>query len=131
MKSEFKQKKSRKLSKNQILIKKFVNVEFYQNKYFWPKEMKFMSKLIKAYGIEFLEWLTPPSNYKLTSLIYFFTPQGENYLSDQLFEYKKVKIDLTFKKQEVELEGNKIGEDITIEKKPKSLKDFLNLYKNK
>lgn len=129
MKSEFNQKKPRKLSKNQILIKKFVNVEFYQNKFFWPKEMKFMSKLIKAYGIEFLEWLSPPSNYKLTSLIYFFTPQGENYLSDQLFEYKKLKTDLTFQKQEISLEENKIGKDIELEKKPKSLKDFLNLYK--
>lgn len=129
MKSEFKQKKPRKLSRNQLLIKKFVNVEFYQNKYFWPKEMKFMSKLIKAYGFEFLEWLNPPSNYKLTSLIYFFTPQGENYLSDQLFEYKKLKTDLTPQKQEVKLEEDKVGQDIIVEKKPKSLKDFLNLYK--
>lgn len=131
MNSEFKQKKTRKLGKSQILIEKFINVEFYQNKYFWPKEMKFMSKLIKAYGIEFLEWLNPPSNYKLTSLIYFFTPQGENYLSDQLFEYKKLKTDLTPQKQEVKLEENKVGQDIIVEQKPKSLKDFLNLYKNK
>lgn len=129
MNSEFKQKKPRKLGKSQLLIKKFVNVEFYQNKYFWPKEMKFMSKLIKAYGIDFLEWLNPPSNYKLTSLIYFFTPQGENYLSDQLFEYKKAKTDLTPKSEKIDLQKEKVGEDIQIYSKPKSLKDFLNLYK--
>jgi hypothetical protein len=129
MKSEYKIRKERKDGKSQILIKKFVNVEFFCNKNFWPREMKMLSKLIKVYGIEFLEWLSPPSNYKVSTLAFFLTKDGKNYLSDQLFEYQKTKINLSPQKNEIKIEESKIGEDIQVAKKPKSLKDFLNLFK--
>ena len=129
MKLESRPRKARKLSKNQILIKKFVNVEFFCDKNFWPREMKMLNKLIKAYSIQFLEWLSPPSNYKLSTLAFFLTKDGKNYLSDQLFEYQKTKTNLSPEKNNIKIEESKIGEDVQIVKKPKSLKDFLNLFK--
>jgi hypothetical protein len=129
MKLESKPKKARKLSKNQILIKKFVNVEFFCNKNFWPREMKMLNKLIGVYGIEFLEWLSPPSNYKVSTLAFFLTKDGKNYLSDQLFEYQKTKNNLSPQQSNIKMEEYKVGEDAQIVKKPKSLKDFLNLFK--
>ena len=129
MKSESKPKKARKLSKNQILIKKFVNVEFFCDKNFWPREMKMLSKLIEVYGVEFLEWLSPPSNYKLSTLAFFLTKDGKNYISDQLFEYHKTRTNLSPQKNNIKIEEFKVGEDAEVVKKPKSLKDFLNLFK--
>lgn len=126
MKSEFKQ---RKLSNQQILIKKFVDSSFFKNRGFWPREMKMATKLVKEYNLDFLLWVIPPYNKKIPSLAYFMADYGKQYLMEQFFNFKKETTDLSPQINNITLLESKIGEDPLIQKKPKSLKDFLNLYK--
>lgn len=129
MKSESTQKKKRKLSNQQILIEKFIEESSFSNRSFWPKEVKIASILIKKYDLDFLLWVIPPYNKKIPSLAYFIADYGQQYLSEQFFNYQKAKTDLTVKIEHIPLSQDKIGEDIVIEKRPKTLKEFLNLYK--
>ena len=123
------QKKPRKLSNAQILIKKFIDSESFSNSNFWPREMKMASKMIRQYNLEFLMWVIPPYNRKVPSLAYFIADYGKQYLSEQFFNFKKNT--LTFpEKPAIITEENKIGEDKIISQKPKTLKDFLNYGKN-
>lgn len=123
------QKKPRKLSNAQILIKKFIDSESFSNSGFWPREMKMASKMIRQYNLEFLMWVIPPYNRKVPSLAYFMADYGKQYLSEQFFNFKKNT--LTFpEKPAIITEENKIGEDKIISQKPKTLKDFLNYGKN-
>jgi len=123
------QKKPRKLSNAQILIKKFIDSESFSNSGFWPREMKMASKMIRQYNLEFLMWVIPPYNRKVPSLAYFMSDYGKQYLSEQFFNFKKNT--LTFpEKPAIITEENKIGEDKIISQKPKTLKDFLNYGKN-
>lgn len=125
-----KPKTPRKPNNQQIIIQKLVTVEFSKNnKSFWPCQMKWASQLIKKYGLEYMLWLSPPNNYKVNSLIWFLTPEGKHYLSDQLFEYKKVNTNLTSQEQKVE-SNTKVGEDMVIIERPKTLKDFLKYGQN-
>jgi hypothetical protein len=123
------QKKPRKLSNAQILIKKFIDSESFSNSGFWPREMKMASKMIRQYNLEFLMWVIPPYNRKVPSLAYFMADYGKQYLSEQFFNFKKNT--LTFpEKPAIITEENKVGEDKIISQKPKTLKDFLNYGKN-
>ena len=121
-------KKPRKLSNQQILIKKFVNEESFSDRNFWPCQMKMANNLIKKYNLDFLLWVIPPYNKKVPSLAYFIADYGQQYLQEQFFNYKKQTSDFTQKHEIIELSESKIGEDIKIQQKPKTLKDFLNLF---
>lgn len=116
----------RKLSNNQVIIGKFVESPA-SDKHFWPREMKLVKKLSEIYTIEFLLWVTPP-NFKAKSLAVYLGDWGKKFLSAQLFEFKKnVSTSITPEKPIIEKE--KIGQDIILgDKKPKTLKDFLNLF---
>jgi hypothetical protein len=124
-------KKPRKLSNHQKVIQRFVTVTFSSRaKGFWPNEMRIAGQLIQKYTIDFLLWCSPPNNYKVTSLVWFLTPEGHHYLSDQLVEYSKQKAGLFEERKETSLEANKIGEDVVIQQpKPRTLKEFLNYGK--
>jgi hypothetical protein len=124
-----KQTKPRKPSNHQIIIGKLVTVDFSSknNKSFWPNEMRIASQLIKKYGLELLLWIKPPNNYKVSSLVWFLTKEGKHYLSDQLFEYSKANTNLTSQEQIV-VSNEKVGEDVIIEARPKTLKEFLDYY---
>lgn len=62
--------------------------------------------------------------------MWFFDSLGKNYLSDQMVEYAKENPSLSSqKKEEIVLAPTKIGEDVLITRKPKTLKDFLNYGK--
>ena len=89
--------------------------------------MKLVKKLSEIYTIEFLLWVTPP-NFKAKSLAVYLGDWGKKFLSAQLFEFKKnVSTSITPEKPIIEKE--KIGQDIILgDKKPKTLKDFLNLF---
>jgi hypothetical protein len=113
-------------SNNHKVIHRFVTVEFSKNQAgFWPKEMKWASQLIREYGMEFLMWLQPPNGYKVSSLIWFLTPEGKHYLSDQMLERAKQTTESPTKNQQVQLSPNKIGEDVVVLGRPKSVKEFL------
>ena len=118
----------RKLSNQQVLIGKFVDSGQFGNKGFWPKEMKIATKLVKKYNLDFLMWVIPPYGKKVPSLAYFIADYGQQYLQEQFFNFNKTKIDLSPKVEEVQLSESKIGNDIILqEKKPKTLRDFLNM----
>jgi hypothetical protein len=119
--------RERKLSNKQLIVGKFVDTSS-PAKTFWPREMKICSKLIEAYGEDFLMWVTPP-NFKAKSLAVYLGEWGKKFLSEQLFEFKKniAPPSTPIVKTEAP-EGDKIGEDTTIASKPKTLKDFLNLF---
>jgi hypothetical protein len=111
------------------IISKFVDPASFSEKYFWPREMKIANTLCKKYNPDFLLWVIPPYNKKIPSLAYFIADYGQQYLQEQFFNYKKSISDFSPKYQEIMLSQNKIGEDTVFKKQPKSLKDFLNLYK--
>lgn len=122
-------KKPRKLSNQQILVGKFVDPSSFKNKGFWPREMKMATKLVAEYNLEFLLWVIPPYGKKVPSLAYFIADYGKQYLSEQFFNFKKEKTDISPKNEQVLLFETKIGEDVALApKKPKTLKDFLNMF---
>lgn len=123
-------KKPRKLSPGQIIIGRFIKMEAAQgDKYFWPREMKFATELIKKYSFEFLNQMREPFfPLKMNTLAWFKTPQGEAFLTSQQFTYEKKTVDVTVKKEEIVLQPDKIGEDVVVKKEPKTLKDFLKMY---
>ena len=125
MKSDVKPK--RKLNSQQILIKKFVNPERFSDKYFWPREMKMATKLVSEYNLDFLLWVIPPYGKPVPSLAYFVAKYGKQYLMEQFYNFKKNTLTRP-EKEAIILEDSKIGEDAIISNKPKTLKDFINLY---
>ncbi len=125
---ELKVKKPRKQSNQQILIAKFVNPERFSAKGFWPREMKMATKLVETYNLDFLLWVIPPYGKPVSSLAYFRADYGKQYLSEQFFNFQKEKTDLSPEQEQIILSDTKIGDDIIAIKKPKTLKDFLNLY---
>jgi hypothetical protein len=125
--SDKKTKIPRKLSNQQVIITKFVDPVMFKNKGFWPKEMKIANSLVKKYNLDFLKWVIPPYGKKVPSLAYFIADYGQQYLQEQYFNFNKSKLDLSPKIEKVELSKDKIGEDVVINK-PKTLKDFLNLF---
>ena len=117
----------RKLSNKQLIVSKFVDTSS-KDRGFWPREMKVCNKLVAIYGEEFLLWATPP-NFKAESLCVYLGDWGKKFLSDQILEFKRniaKPINETAKTEAPE--GDKIGEDAIIDKKPKNLKEFLNLF---
>lgn len=127
--SQPKAKKPRKLNSHQRIIERFVTVEFSsQAKGFWPNEMRIAGQLIKQYGIDFLLQCPKPNDYRVTSLVWFLTPQGKRFLSDQKFEASKVALGVP-KVQQFALESNNIDNNVVISSAPKTLKDFLNYGK--
>lgn len=125
--SDKKTKIPRRLSNQQVIITKFIDPVMFKNKGFWPKEMKIANSLVKKYNLDFLKWVIPPYGKKVPSLCYFVADYGCQYLQEQYFNFNKSKLDLSPKIEKVELSKDKIGEDAVINK-PKTLKDFLNLF---
>jgi hypothetical protein len=118
--------KERKKSIQLQIINKFITTEFSKDKYFYPRESKMANKLIEKYTKEFLLWVSPPFGYKVTSLSYFITSNGKDYLNGQYFEYLKTKINLT-KKTDEQIGKEVLGQNIEISVKPKTLQEFLNI----
>ena len=120
-------KKERKLSiQQQIVIRLVTNMKGCKIPAIWGREMKICNRLIAKYGKDFLLVVPPPEGYKVDSLLFFTVNLGENYLSDQLLEFKKNQESSLPKKEEIPLASGKIGEDIIIINKLRTLKDFLN-----
>lgn len=131
MKQDSVQKPVKARSKNHEIIGRFLKVENSKtDKYFWPREMKLAGFLLKKYTYEFLIQAKEPFYpLKMNSFAWFKTDEGEEFLSKELFEYKRANVPLSKEKEEIVLSPTKIGEDIQLLKKPKTLKDFLNYGK--
>lgn len=124
---------TRKLGPLQQLITNLVDPNRFGERGFWPREMKIAKKLFGEYDSKFLLWVSPPYSRRVASLAYFVADYGKKYLeaeakSEQYHFFLTASTDLSPKVETVSLEEAKIGEDVVVEKKPSTLKDFLNLY---
>jgi hypothetical protein len=102
-----------------LLVAKFVDPQ----KANWPKEIKIAKKLLELYDKNF--WISFCLDSKLTSLSWFLTKEGKSFLITQ----KKIN-SLEKKPPEVHIiQDVKIGEDVQLNKKPRTVFDFLNYGK--
>ena len=105
--------------KCQLIIEYFLSNNKFIN---WPNEVRIAKELLAGIP-DHTFWLSLKTPTPISSLTYFKTQEGQLFI--QLL-YKNKEIDLSTKTEEVIL-GDKLGEDREIkEKKPKTLKDFLN-----
>jgi hypothetical protein len=135
--SESTEKKPRKLNDIQIIVIRLLPAmekSFDHKK--WAREGGLVKNLITEYGKPFMMWVKLPPNFKPDSLLSLKGAWGKKYLSEQMFEFKRIQAGIfapreePVEKAEIVLTPNKIGEDVVIERtKPKSLKDFLNYGK--
>lgn len=116
--------KKKFLTPNHEIINRFIHVKT-GDKYFWPREIKITKKLVTQFNLEFILQLPEPFGTKIPSMAWFLTNEGKIYLNNAFFQCQQKKLDFSPKFQQVELLPVKIGEDVEIIKKPKTLKDFL------
>jgi len=89
----------------------------------WSEEVRHARVLIKKHGWEF--WKTFKPSFLVNTLKFYFTKDGEKIIQLRKLENKR-KFLLTDKKEKlIDPKSPKLGEDKKIEKKPKSIKDFL------
>ena len=91
----------------------------------WPKQIKLAKQLLEARP-EFSFWETFDLKNKIFCLSWFLTSDGQEALS---IHEKKLKLDLAPIKQHTIL-TDKIGEDLSIRSKPKTLFEFIKYGKN-
>jgi hypothetical protein len=94
----------------------------------WKNEMRICAMLRKKWGDPFLLWVKPIEGYKVNSLVWYLGVIGKHYLSDQMVEYKTATT-VQEKTPEIPLAEHKIGEDVVVTSKPRTLKEFLNYGK--
>lgn len=110
-------------NKNLQLIKKFLNISELK-KTDWPREVKLAKTLLANSGDFFNKAFL---GFKLNSLAWFLTDDGKKYISEE-----KLRLSLNFKPTEtVILSDEKVGESLSLPKKPRNLKEFLNYGKSK
>lgn len=125
--------RERKSSDKHTIIGRFLKPECFPaeddpNKgRFWAAQMRFCSRLVEAYGTEFLLWVPVP--FQVDSLIGYSGQWGKKYFAEQLFQFKK-NVETTKMPEKTEAPtGEKVGDDLVVEeKKPKTLGEFLNLF---
>lgn len=86
----------------------------------WGKEMKIAQKLLKIYEDKVF-WENLNLNFNITSLSWFLTNEGRTFLAGEL---SKQLLEKSLNKTYV-IQDKKIGEDIEIKRKMKTLKDFI------
>ena len=98
----------------------------------WGKEIKIANKLFnKHVDLAFWKWLSYEMDFKVNSLAFFLTKDGIKLLKLKYILFIKLgKLELQPKKSHT-LEGEKIGKDKSIEKKPRNLRDFINYAEDK
>ena len=115
--------KKRTLSKQQQIIAAFI-IEKDYDKIDWPREMKIATSLVKKYNFEF--FMSMKGMIGLNSLAWFISEAGKKFIND-VKRYQST----SFRKDHLELEAQPVAEQVSINKKPNSLKDFLDLFNPK
>lgn len=88
----------------------------------WAREVKLASKLIKDHGFDFL--ISQKGKQKMPSLAWFYTDNGKLFIRD-VKSYES----MTFDAPKIVLEEQPVAPTTNVEKKPTSLKEFLNIFK--
>lgn len=112
--------KARKPNRHQEIIRAFL-FQAPQNRSEWAKEMKLATKLINEHGFDFL--ISQKGKQRMPSLAWFYTDNGKKFLKD-IKSYQS----MSFGAEKIVLEEQPVAPKTDIEKKPKSLKDFLNIF---
>jgi len=105
------------------LINKFIKDPKVLKPADWARETKIAKQLIAKHGFDFLTLHF--NNFKLNSLAWFLSKDGSSRL---ILEKVKQKT-LTFSQEKVTIEEEKIGEDVIVLSKPKSIKQFISYGK--
>lgn len=108
-----------KINKKQILAR-LTLVPTKDKRLFYMREMKLLNDLCERYSLEFMN--TVSFDKKFDSLAYLVSDKLQETM-DKKFRAFNFKVDLS-KYPSYDI-GEKVGEDATIDKKIKSLKDFL------
>lgn len=116
-----KTKSPRKLTDQQKLVKAFL---FDYNKCIWSKEIKMANKLLKEHSFEFL--ISLEGRIKMPSLCWFYGKDGKRFLKEV-----KSYSTMTLQKESPKLEESPVAPEVQINKKPTSLKEFLNIFNKK
>ncbi len=90
----------------------------------WPREVKLATALIKAHEFEFL--MSMKGMTGVNSLAWFLTESGKKLIND-VKKYQSV----FFRKEAINLEESPVAGAVVVNKKPNSLKEFLNIFGSK
>lgn len=113
--------KKPKINKKQLLAK-FVNIPPAQKREFFMREFKLLNDLEEKYSLDFLLALSLPKKYDSMAII--LCDSFKKHL-DKKFRDFNYKIDMS-KYEKIILNSEKSGEDLTVNIKLKTIKDFLN-----
>lgn len=90
----------------------------------WAREMKLAVSLSKEHGLEFLYSLRDKK--KMPSLAWFKTDSGIKFIQSA-----KALKKLNLEKEEIKLEDTPVAPEVKIDKKPKTVQQFLNIFNKK
>ena len=108
---------------NQFIINKFLKnpKSIWADKFARSRELAFTKRLIKIYEMEVF-WKAIPIAFPSDTLAWYLSPKGLEYLKE---EHAKFCLDLKPLKK-YDMSDTRYGENKTLTKKAKTLKDFLN-----
>jgi len=108
-----------KQSERKEIISNLINVPDNQKRFFWAREVKFLKDLMESYpSLKF--WLSLKFPKKYDSLVFLKGDYGKNYLKKKYLEFN-----YKFKDNKDIILGEKFGEDLLVNKKQKTIKNFL------
>lgn len=110
-----------KVNKKQLL-KKFLDFPKNSRREFFSKEMKLLNDLISRYSIEFISLLSLSKKYDSIAVILSDSFKPE---IDKKFREFNYKINTSLYEQ-INLNNIKSGEDLFTDRKPKTIRGFLN-----
>jgi hypothetical protein len=115
-------KKSKSKVNKKLLLRKFLNVPTKGSRLFYMKEMTLLNTLIERYSEDFVVALNLPKKYDSMAIIIC-----DSFKSEIDRRFKDFSYITDFSKYEnVNLHEHKFGEDLILNIKPKTVKDFLN-----
>lgn len=110
-----------KINKRTIL-KKLVEFPSKGSRIFFSKEMKMLNLLIERYSEDFVNALTFDKKYDSIAILLCDSFKQELDRRFRCFEYK-----VDYSKYDAhKISNEKFGEDLKLNKKPKTIRDFLN-----
>ena len=103
------------------LIKKFLLFPKKELKTFYQKEFKLLNDLISDYSVEFVQALTLQQKYDSLAVLF-----SDSYKKDLDLRFKRFNYKIEDSKYENIKIGEKSGQDVSLTKKNRTIRDFLN-----
>lgn len=103
------------------LIKKFLLPPKKEVKIFYQKEYKLLNDLISSYSAEFVQVLTLQQKYDSLAVLF-----SDSYKKDLDLRFKHFNYKIEDSKYEDVKIGEKSGQDVSLTKKNRTIRDILN-----